>query len=451
MKRVSLQNRQLLTASIILTVFLGLTGVALDKAFQSSAESAERGKLEGELYVLLGAAELNQVGSLVMAKDLAEPRFSQPGSGLVAQIIDADEKTNWQSSSSLGIGLPPFNRLPVDESHFQTLIVNGEEWFSYSYGVAWIDEQDREHRYSFRVLENRQAYDQQLGLFRHTLITWLAAAGLLLLFVQVLVLRWSLSPLRRIEEELHEVETGDREQLTEDYPRELNGLAGSLNLLLVNERRHLQRYRNSLADLTHSLKTPLAVLRGLAESEKAPTETRQLIESEVGRMDNIVEYQLQKAAAAGRISLTKGVAILTLTQRLLESLRKVYSDKSISYSVDIDEEAMFMGEEGDLMEIVGNLLDNASKWCRKKVSIKVERIKVDADTHARHRITIEDDGPGIIEEQVEILLQRGVRGDTQTPGHGIGLAVVREIVSAYGGRLEISRSEMGGAKVEALI
>jgi two-component system sensor histidine kinase PhoQ len=247
------------------------------------------------------------------------------------------------------------------------------------------------------------------------------------------------------------VEAGDREQLTEDYPRELNGLAGSLNLLLVNERRHLQRYRNSLADLTHSMKTPLAVLRGLAESDKAPAETRQLIESEVGRMDNIVEYQLQKAAAAGRVSLTKGVAILALTNRLLESLRKVYSDKSISYFVDIDEEVMFMGEEGDLMEIVGNLLDNASKWCRKKVSIKAEQIKVDANTHARHRITVEDDGPGIIEEQVEILLQRGARGDTQTPGHGIGLAVVREIVSAYGGELTIARSEMGGAKVEVLI
>lgn len=189
----------------------------------------------------------------------------------------------------------------------------------------------------------------------------------------------------------------------------------------------------------------------MAESEDIPIEARQIIDKEVGRMDNIVEYQLQKAAAAGRISLTKGVAILTLANRLLESLRKVYSDKSVSYSVDIAEEAMFMGEEGDLMEIVGNLLDNASKWCRKKVSIKAEQIEVDANTHARYRITIEDDGPGIIEVQVETLLQRGARGDTQTPGHGIGLAVVREIVSAYGGVLEITRSEMGGAKVEMII
>lgn len=447
MKSLSLQNRQLLAASIMLAVFLGFTGFALDKAFQSSAETAERGKLEGEIYVLLGAAELNQDGRLVMSKELAEPRFSQPESGLVAQIIDIDNRMVWQSRSSLGLKLPQFEGLVVDKSSFNNFLVNNEKWFGYAYGVAWIDEEDNEHRYSFRVLENREIYDQQLALFRHTLISWLAAAALLLLLVQVIVLRWSLSPLRRIEEELHEVERAEREQLTEDYPRELNGLASGLNLLLNNERRHLQRYRNSLADLAHSMKTPLAVLRGVAESGDTPDETRQLIDKEVGRMDNIVEYQLQKAAAAGRLSLTEGIAILPLTNRLLESLRKVYRDKSISYQVEVDEAAVFMGEAGDLMELVGNLLDNASKWCESKVSINVMQLNPDAAAKFHHSISIEDDGPGIAEEQAELLLQRGERGDTQVPGHGIGLAVVREIVSAYGGSLKITRSEMGGAKV----
>ncbi|MCK5359255.1 MAG: hypothetical protein KAJ95_01440, partial [Gammaproteobacteria bacterium] len=313
MKTLSFQNRQLLAASIVLAVFLGLTGIALDRAFQSSAESAERGKLEGEIYVLLGAAELNQDGRLLMSKDVAEPRFSQPESGLVAQIIDINNNIVWQSRSALGLKIPGFEGLAVDKSTFQALSVNNEQWFSYEYGVAWIDDEDSEHRYSFRVMESREIYDQQLAGFRHTLITWLAAAGLLLLFVQVLVLRWSLSPLRKIEEQLGEVENRKREELTEDYPRELNGLATSLNLLIGNERRHLQRYRNSLADLAHSMKTPLAVLRGLSESDKAPTDIRQQIDNEVGRMDNIVEYQLQKAAAAGRLSLTEGIAILPLT------------------------------------------------------------------------------------------------------------------------------------------
>ena len=448
MKQVSLQNRLLLTATILLVFFLGMTGLALDKAFQSSAESAELAKMESELYVLLGAAELQQGGQLEMADDLAEPRFAVPESGLVAQIITADESISWVSASALGLILPPFDGLEVDQSIFQRLPVSGEEWFGYSYGVAWIDEAELEHRYSFRVMESPQTYNQQVVKFRQTLIVWLTAAALLLLFIQLLVLRWSLSPLRKIEDEVHQVEKGNRDQLTEAYPRELNGLAASLNLLLANERRHLQRYRNSLSDLAHSMKTPLAVLRGAAEAEKTTSETREAIENEVGRMDNIVEYQLQKAAAAGRVSLTEGIAILPVVNRLLESLRKVYREKLISYNIFIDEEAMFIGEQGDLMEVVGNLLDNASKWCNKKVSIKASLIRSDSATHDRHVFTIEDDGQGIAGEQQELILQRGARGDTQTPGHGIGLAVVREIVSAYGGELTIGSSEMGGAKVE---
>ena len=448
MRQPSLQRRLLLTASVILTVFFGFTGLALDQAFQNSAESAQLGRLESQLYSLLGAAELTPQGQLAMTSDLAEPRFSRPQSGLVGQIVDANDTIIWKSPSGIGLDLPVQHVLGVDESRFQRLQVgDGAAWFSYSYGLAWVDESEREHRYSFRIMESPQAYDRQVIQFRKTLIVWLVAAALLLLVVQVLVLRWSLSPLRKIEEEVHEVEKGERQQLAEDVPRELNGLVASLNLLLANERRHLQRYRNSLSDLAHSMKTPLAVLRGIAESEKTTDESRQMIENEVGRMDSIVEYQLQKAAAAGRVSLTEGVAILPVVNRLLESLRKVYRDKKISYTVDIDKGAMFMGEEGDLMEAVGNLLDNASKWCESNVAINVARIRSDAGTHVSHSFIIEDDGPGIAEEQAELLLQRGVRGDTQTPGHGIGLAVVGEIVSAYGGHLTIARSEMGGAKV----
>lgn len=448
MGKFSLQGRLLLTATVLLVVFLGMTGLALDKAFQSSAESAEMAKLESELYVLLGAAELTQEGSLEMTNELAEPRFSLPESGLVAQIITANGDISWVSTSALGLILPPFDGLGVDMSIFQRLPVSGEDWFAYSYGVAWVDEAEQEHRYSFRVMESPQSYDQQVAKFRQTLIIWLAVAALLLLFVQMLVLRWGLSPLRQVEDELHEVEKGQREQLTETYPRELNGLASSLNLLLANERRHLQRYRNSLSDLAHSMKTPLAVLRGAAESQSTEHEMRQVIEKEVGRMDNIVEYQLHKAAAAGRVSLTEGVAIYPLVMRVVESLQKVYRDKPISYKVDIEEDSLFMGEEGDLMEVTGNLLDNASKWCRNSVSIKVVRIRSGTASHGRHRFTVEDDGQGIAEEQIDSLFQRGERGDTQTPGHGIGLAVVREIVSAYGGDLNVGRSATGGAKIE---
>jgi two-component system sensor histidine kinase PhoQ len=447
-KPLSLQTRLLIMATVVLTVFLGLTGLVLDRAFRSSSESAQQGRMEGQLYGLLGATELDQQSQLVMATGLADARFSRPGSGLIAQVVDGHGRLTWQSASALGLTVPVPEVLGVDVTDFQRVVVGNQHWFRYSYGIAWIDDQDQEHRYSYTVLESPLIFNQQVAGFRRALVIWLAAAALLLLVVQALVLRWSLTPLRRIEEEVHEVEKGDRQQLTEDVPRELKGLSASLNLLLANERRHLQRYRNSLSDLAHSMKTPLAVLRGIAESEKITDENRQLIENEVGQMDSIVEYQLQKAATAGRVSLTEGVAILPVLNRLLDSLRKVYRDKNISYAVDVDEGAIFMGEEGDLMEAVGNVLDNASKWCQSTVSINVARIRSNTGAHDRHSFIIEDDGKGIAEVQAEHLLQRGARGDTQIPGHGIGLAVVGEIVSAYGGRLKITRSHLGGAKVE---
>jgi len=453
LNKTSLQTRLFLSASIILAVFLGLTGLALFQAFQSSAERAEQGKLEVQLYGLLGAAELDSTGKLVMDTDLAEPRFSVPESGLIAEIADGQGEHVWQSVSALGMKLPAHNVLEVDESRFKRVLINSTEWFSYAYGIAWVDGREKEHRYSFRVMESMQAFHQQAAQFRQTLIVWLTAAALILLAVQLIVLRWSLRPLRRIEAEVHQVEKGEREQVTEDYPRELNGLAASLNLLLANERRHLQRYRNTLADLAHSIKTPLAVLRGASEADGNPPETRTLISEEVGKMDNIVEYQLKKAAAAGSKSLTGGIEILPVAKRLIASLSKVHRDRGISFQVYIDRSATFPGEEGDLMELIGNLLDNASKWCDKIVSIKVENIpsNKDATTHERQRIIIEDDGPGFTEDQSEKLLQRGARGDEQTPGHGIGLAVVREIVEAYGGTLEIARSEMGGARIQIQI
>ena len=154
MRKLSLQSRLLFTATIILSVFLGLTGLALDQAFQNSAEAAEEGRLQGELYGLLGAAELSRQDGLVMAGDLAEPLFSQPQSGLVGQVVNQQGELVWQSTSALGIELPALALLEIDESRFQRGLVNDSPWFSYSYGVAWVDENEAEHRYTFRVMEN---------------------------------------------------------------------------------------------------------------------------------------------------------------------------------------------------------------------------------------------------------------------------------------------------------
>ncbi len=191
-----------------------------------------------------------------------------------------------------------------------------------------------------------------------------------------------------------------------------------------------------MADLAHSLKTPLAVLSSL----RGTSEHSHTMEEQVARMDNIVQYQLQRAATAGRSVLASPLPVTPVVERLLTSLEKVYQDKELNIHRDLDPRARFRGDEGDLMELLGNLLDNACKWAVAGVWLEVSHKK------GTLRISVEDDGPGIAPHQAERVLTRGVRLDEATPGHGIGLPIVRDIVDAYEGKLEIAHSPHGGAR-----
>jgi two-component system sensor histidine kinase PhoQ len=309
-----------------------------------------------------------------------------------------------------------------------------------------VDDQDNEHPYTVRITESPATFTRQLGAFRQTMISWFAFVALMLLVVQAAILRWGLSPLRRIEHELKDVENGHAERLGEDFPRELKGLARNLNLLISNERRHLERYRHTLADLAHSLKTPLAVLRSSASNHREDEQLATLVDEQVSSMTELVEYQLQKATMVGTASVVRGVAVGEIVPRIIRSLRKVYQRKEIDFETGIDTGAEFFGESGDLMELLGNLLDNACKWCTRRVGISVHAV-ANGEWRNGLRIDVYDDGKGIDAQRVDEVLQRGVRGDSRVPGHGIGLAVVSEIVSAYGGDIQVAQSDWGGARI----
>ncbi|MCW8971936.1 MAG: ATP-binding protein, partial [Gammaproteobacteria bacterium] len=240
--------------------------------------------------------------------------------------------------------------------------------------------------------------------------------------------------LRTVAGEVRAIESGEQESLQRDYPSEIRRLTDNINTLLHHERAQQSRYKNALADLAHSMKTPLAVLRGLNESERSP-----LIDEQVARMDDIVQYQLQRAATAGRSALAVPVAVTPLVERLLATLEKVHRDKAIKVESQLDADAHFRGDEGDLMELFGNLLDNAWKWATGGIWLKVE------NGEQTLLITVEDDGPGIAAEQAQPVLARGVRLDEAAPGHGIGLPMVLDIIEAYEGQLAIERSAHGGA------
>lgn len=439
----SLYARVTLAALLVLALFLGLAGWTLERAFRDSAAAAARERLQAQVYGLLAAADLDAEQRLVLPERLPEERFQRPGSGLYGQVLQANGEIAWRSPSQLLQAMPDPPLLAPGEWRFQRLQGKDGQWFQLALGIRW--ELEREGLdFTVAVGEDLETYQAQLDEFRHSLWTWFAALAAGLLLALVLVLRWGLRPLGQVARDLAAVEAGQRDDLTGRYPRELRGLTDNLNALLRSERGRLQRYRDGLADLAHSLKTPLAILRGGLESGISRDEAQALIREQTGRMDQIVSYQLQRAATSGRSALLPPVALVPLLQRLQQSLGKVYGQRGLQLDLQADPALRCRADEGDLMELCGNLIDNACKWARGRVRIEAAAQADGAGVELR----IEDDGPGIPADQRAAVLGRGVRADSAMPGQGIGLAVVHDIVAAYGGTLAIDQSlDLGGARI----
>lgn len=445
---LSLNARLLLSSSLVLAGFLGSTGAVLDTAFRDSAETALRDRLQGQVYALLAASDLDRRGELTLPAELPDPRLSLIGSGLYAEVMDNAGAPVWRSKSLLGLTIryPPAPALGA-RAFARVRDDRDTPLYSLGFTVSWEAAAGREQRYTYRVSENLASFNAQVARFRTSLWGWLGAAALLLLVAQALVLRWSLTPLRRVADELRAIESGLAQRLGGRYPRELEQLTGNLNDLLENADNHLKRYRDSLGNLAHSLKTPLAVLRGAVDGERDSERLRALAREQLDAMTYLIEHQLQRAAAAGRRSLTSPVEISPLATKIVSALAKVYADKGVRVTVEIDPDARFHGDAGDLTEMLGNLLDNAHKWCRSQVRLRTRRIAAAGALPAALEIAVEDDGPGVPEELKTRVLQRGTRADESTPGHGLGLAMVQDTVALYRGELALAASALGGLAV----
>jgi len=440
----SLSFRLLVSAGLVLAAFFALVAVVLEQSFRESAEQVLKEKLQVQVYSLLSAADLKNSGQLVMPADLPEPRFTNPGSGLygfIQQIKKGKPSLVWHSASAIGLDpVAPPAELSAGDTAF--LLDEQGRYYALHYDVIWESRAHVEREYTFTVTEDAEFVKGQVERFKAALRFWLLAIGLVLIFIQFAVLRWSLKPLRVVVRDLEEIEKGKKTRLDGRYPTELQGLAGNLNALISSERAHLERYRNTLADLAHSLKTPLAILRGCAESFSDNKET---VQEQIFRMNEIVEYQLQRAAAKGEHQITRTVDVAVIIKKIIASLSKVYIDKGIAFDIDVPEPCQIYCEEGDFYEIAGNLLDNACKWCRQKISISVSFHDPKANAGFSVLLQIEDDGSGIPADKLKEILKRGVRADENIHGHGIGMAVVYELTGLLGGKLEGGKSKaLGG-------
>jgi two-component system sensor histidine kinase PhoQ len=353
-------------------------------------------------------------------------------------IYDASGEELWRSQSARLLELGQTLNFTVTQgaTSFYTLEIGNTPLFAYYYDVVWEieDGQDRELR--FQVLHHQAESMAEQRAYQQQLWQSLSLIGLLIIASQMAILRWGLQPLKRLAKDLVLVESGKANALQGDYPKEIQPVTDNLNQVLASERQQRQRYRNTLDDLAHSLKTPLSVISGTLQQQQGD----QTIAEQVERMNQIISHQLQRAVGASPGVPGKAVAIQPIVERLITSLTKVYRDKGINADIRIDSEICFQGDERDLMEVLGNLIENAFKYGRQKVSITGDQ------TPQTITIIIEDDGKGVDKEARQTILQRGARADTATTGQGIGLAVAVDILSSYQGSLQVDESILGGAK-----
>ncbi|WKD50827.1 ATP-binding protein [Microbulbifer spongiae] len=437
----SLKGRLALVTSLVLVGFVLLISGVLEHAYRTSLDEAKQRELQLYIYTLLALAE-PEGDSLVLPPELPEQRFNQPDSGLVGAVINGEGQIVWRSESALGMPELKFYPLSQGQQSYMQVALPGDvaNYSSFRQGVAWG--LDTEHPFTFIVLEDAGPLQAQIGQFRSTIWRWLGVCALLLMLAQWLVLRWGFAPLRVLAHALREIQCGSSDRLEGSFPRELRPLTDNLNLLIENERRQREKTRHTLADLAHSLKTPLAVLKGLRLTGDSQPAFKVLTD-QVQRMDSIINYQLQRAVTSSPKSILRGIPVAPLMYKILDALEKVYRNKPSDVRSHCSEKTLFYGDEGDLMELLGNLLDNAYKYGNGRVDVTVEQMP---DGH-NLMVRVVDNGPGLDRETWKAVTQRGVRADQQQPGQGIGLAVVVDIVESYQGHINAESLSCGGTAI----
>jgi signal transduction histidine kinase len=433
-------------------VLLVLAGALLHHLFRATLERNFDARLEAIMNGLLAHVEVDEKGRPYLRQPLADPRFSLPLSGWYWQISPVRGDGAELASPSLleqRFTPPPEKapeRGPDGIARFYSRDLDGH--------VLRVIEQryilfgGRPH--SVLVAGNFDELRGEVATFRTALAGVFLVLGLALavaIFVQV---RFGLRPLKRLHDQLWEIREGQREQLDEDYPREIRPVAHELNLLLRANREIVERARTQVGNLAHALKTPLSVLVNEAQATGGRLAEKVLEQVRIMR-DQVNLYLDRARRAASATSLANRTGVCEVIAALTRTLRRIYREARIDIAVECEEGLTFRGERQDLEEMIGNLLDNAFKYARGRIEVRARLLPT--APHARRwlEIRIEDDGPGLDPGQRALALERGRRLDETKPGSGLGLSIVRETAGMYGGRISLEDAALGGLAVVLLL
>lgn len=441
MKR-SLRLRLMLGAATLAVLFIIALQQALQQAFSLALEDTIEQRLAADVSTLISAARVED-GRLYMPDHLPDEEFTLLDNKLFGFIYDRDGHLLWRSASTHDLNIDYLPRYDGDKNRelHRVRDANGVKLFVYDMEIDLLRGEDA--AYSIVTVQPSRDYDAMLSGLRKQLYVWLGGGLLVLLVLLWLGLTWGFRTLRGMKEELDQVESGERERLSEDHPRELLRLTRSLNRLLDSERLQRERYRDSLADLAHGLKTPLSLLQAVGETLSSRQQNREQVEimgNQIERMNQQIGFQLQRASLRRSGLIRHQVALAPLLDTLETALDKVHHGKQVTLERALPDHFTLPLEQGALLEVLGNLLENGYRLCLSRVRVSARRLS-DGDI-----LVVEDDGPGVAEDQRERILRRGERLDTRHPGQGLGLAVVKDILDSYSSTLTLDDSPLGGAR-----
>ncbi len=433
---LSLHWRVLLLAVIFLGSGIALLSIALEKILFTIALDAQEKRLSGLLYACLSASDFD--APPYGLKFSPDSRLNQSDSGLFLFITNHEQRL-WQSLSTPEMLVPPPLELPANLGEFRFYSYGDHFWGFFR--LVWVGQNQQELPLVFYLSEDKKAFDAQLHSAKNKIRFWLLSLSLTLLLLLLTAFYFGLQPLRRLEQEVLAVEQGKRSGLAVYYPREIKKIAENINLLLHSERERQNHYRQALDDFAHSIKTPLAVLKNSCQ-QLENKKIQQLLLEQVTRINQSTARQLYLAEQ--RVYFFRPTVQLSaylVTERLIAGLQKVYLDKAILFHNHIDPDFYLALEEVDALEIFGNLLDNACKWCKKSIVLSSQVLG------KSQIISISDDGLGIPETARHWLMQPGARLDESQPGQGLGLATVKKLLQGYGGSLQIDPPPGGRLRV----
>lgn len=455
--RRSLAFRLFAGAAAWALVLLLLGAFALTTLYERSVLRTLDNRLTSVVGALVAAAETGEGGEVILARRPSDPDYGRVFSGRYWEILDlpagAEERGDpevllvsrslWDEQLQVPSGLV----VDVASTPGQVFSIDtkGPEGVPLRLTAQAVQLPNRPGLVVMMAAEDRGPADRDVRNFAITsgvmflFFAALIAAGV---FVQV---RIGLGPVLRMRSSVADVREGNAERVDGDFPNELQPLADELNATLDHSRELVERSRTHVGNLAHALKTPLAVLTN--EARNADGDLARLMEKQTGIMASQVDHHLRRARAAAH---AKAIGARTeagmVVSDLARTLQKIYARRGISITAELEPGLVFRGERQDLEEMIGNLMDNACKWAASEVTVKAAR--------AGERvlaIAIEDDGPGLSEEQQKTALQRGVRLDEQAPGTGLGLSIVADLAKAYEGEIELGRSELGGLRAVVML